>query len=395
MRKIYIPKIKKAGIIVFVVGILFSIIPSAFVIGQVVTTYNTAGTYTFTVPSGVTSIQVEAWGAGGGGASAGGGGGGYASSVFSATGGNQYTVKVGAGGSAGNDGEKSSASFGSNLVSAGGGSGANGNSQPGSGGNGITGTVLYQGGNGGTATGGGNYSGGRGGGSAFNSANGNNGNAAPDNTTGGSGGTGTGNGGNGASRTGTISATSGSTPGGGGGGRASNGNGSAPGADGQVIITYNVPAGYCGGNAIAVTSNNSVNGGSNALGAPDNNPATFDANGDQLVLDLINNGNLLNSGGTVGLIWAKSSGTFSRQLTIAVSSNNVTWTTVPGGNVAPTNTSYQTYNFTLPAATRYIRLTVPAAANGSIYLDAVSYLTPCTPPVSITTGSITPSSFCV
>jgi hypothetical protein len=76
--------------------------------------YNTAGTYTYTVPDCVTSIFVEAWGGGGGGGACtsnqnsggeeactgggGGGGGGYASRSYSVTPGQTYTVVVGAGG---------------------------------------------------------------------------------------------------------------------------------------------------------------------------------------------------------------------------------------------------------------------------------------------------------
>lgn len=70
------------------------------------TTYNTAGTNTYTVPAGVTSITVKAWGGGGGGGAGSGssgiggygGGGGYAKAVFDVTPGENLTVRVGAGG---------------------------------------------------------------------------------------------------------------------------------------------------------------------------------------------------------------------------------------------------------------------------------------------------------
>ena len=69
-------------------------------------TFNSTGTYI--VGSGVTSVKVEAWGGGGGGgATAGGGGGGYASRIITVTPGNSFIVTVGAGGSAGNDGNNS------------------------------------------------------------------------------------------------------------------------------------------------------------------------------------------------------------------------------------------------------------------------------------------------
>ena len=53
--------------IVFTISLLFT---TVFGISQTIQIYSTSGT--FTVPAGVTSIQVEAWG--GGGAGVGGGG---------------------------------------------------------------------------------------------------------------------------------------------------------------------------------------------------------------------------------------------------------------------------------------------------------------------------------
>lgn len=75
-----------------------------------VQSYQTPGTYTFTIPAGVTKIIVEVWGGGGGGGSGGttccaedegGGGGGYAKGVYSVVPGTNYTVTVGAGGAGG------------------------------------------------------------------------------------------------------------------------------------------------------------------------------------------------------------------------------------------------------------------------------------------------------
>ena len=64
-------------------------------------TFTTNGT--FTVPAGVTCIQVEAWGGGGGTRSGdnrrgGGGGGAYARSVITVTPASNHTVIIGAGG---------------------------------------------------------------------------------------------------------------------------------------------------------------------------------------------------------------------------------------------------------------------------------------------------------
>lgn len=70
--------------------------------------FNTAGTQTYTVPAGVTSIIVKTWGGGGGGGGGGtsgnggnGGGGGYSQSTIAVTPGESLTVGVGAGGGAG------------------------------------------------------------------------------------------------------------------------------------------------------------------------------------------------------------------------------------------------------------------------------------------------------
>ena len=204
--------------------------------------YSNAGTYTWTAPCGVTSLNVEIWGAGGGGgfavtgfgigpcAGGGGGGGAYRTqSGIAVTPGTTYTIVVGAGGSSGSNGGNSSAFGFSANAGMGGGNGFFG---LGAGGAGAT-AATYNGGNGfaGTA-----LIGGGGGSSAGNAANGLNatgslGALAP---------VGGGNGGNGANGNGMNA----SSPGGGGGGgrvpvggfaSAAGGNG----GNGQVIISYN------------------------------------------------------------------------------------------------------------------------------------------------------------
>ena len=68
--------------------------------------YQYSGTYTWTVPAGVTRVYAEVWGAGGGGggavianaSAAGGGGGGYAEGLLFVTPGQALTIIVGAGG---------------------------------------------------------------------------------------------------------------------------------------------------------------------------------------------------------------------------------------------------------------------------------------------------------
>jgi trimeric autotransporter adhesin len=151
-------------------------------------TFSTSGS--FIVPAGVTSIQVEAWGAGGAGGGAtgtpsaggGGAGGAYArNNTLAVTPGSSYTVTVGSGGignisTTGPSG--GSSSFGGTLVVAVGGTGGNRattNSTTATGATapvtGNTGAINFYGGNGGTG-GAAGASGGGGGASAGTGANG-------------------------------------------------------------------------------------------------------------------------------------------------------------------------------------------------------------------------------
>ncbi|MFV8380036.1 LamG-like jellyroll fold domain-containing protein [Flavobacterium sp. LB3R33] len=213
-------------------------------------TYNTPGTYTFTVPAGVTSITVQAWGAGGGGSSrndtAGGGGGGAftGGTITGLTGGSTITINVGTGGTAGTAGGNSSAGT---VTANGGGStnllggGAGGAASS------ITGFVTSSyaggaGGNGAPSNGGNNNeAGGGGGGSALTTlvpsatAGATGGTSQTLNTAGG---TGTATGGLGASADGTPDATAGGYPGAGGGGRGEGASTSKNGGGGQVILTW-------------------------------------------------------------------------------------------------------------------------------------------------------------
>ncbi len=222
---------------------------------------------TFTVPNGVSEITVNCWGAGGGGATCtttqngpnrttynggGGGGGAYASSTFSVTPGDTYTIEVGEGGAASGDGDASYIylSSGTNIVYAVGGSGATQNDEDGAAGGAAadcTGDTRYSGGDGGDATEEGNgpnrtYYSGAGGGGAGSEANGGD---ASDETAG------TGaeaNGGAGADGIeGPDDGADGSLYGGGGSGACSSGNNGpggggtytgGSGADGYVEISY-------------------------------------------------------------------------------------------------------------------------------------------------------------
>ena len=139
-------------------------------------------TATWTCPAGVTSVDIECWGAGGGGGGenvyTGGGGGGYSKTTAqSVTPGVDYTVTVGSGGNAGGLGGSGTTGGDTSFrlpastiycLAKGGGSGGSG----GSGGASASGTggTKYSGGNGGAA--GAGYAGGGGGSSAGTAANG-------------------------------------------------------------------------------------------------------------------------------------------------------------------------------------------------------------------------------
>lgn len=210
--------------------------------------FETDGTSTFTVPSGITQVVAEAWGAGGKGGTAnqnntatvGAGGGAYASSVVDVSGGQNITITVGAG-STSEVVQGDNSSFGTSVIAEGGYSGGIGNTTtPASGGlaSNSTGSVKFSGGSGGIGAVPGNDRIGGGGGSS-----------ASYPGSGGSGGTPTGGiapagggaGGNGGNK---ASGSSGVFPGGGGGGegRQSTANEGGDGADGKVSISWsNLP----------------------------------------------------------------------------------------------------------------------------------------------------------
>jgi len=103
--------------------------------------FRTLGTFTFTVPAGVTSVIVEVWGGGGGGGLRDGGSGGYVKGDISVTPGEVISVTVGSEGSAGSQltflsgGNGGASSF--KSIVAGGGVGSNW-----SGGGGTSGTAT-------------------------------------------------------------------------------------------------------------------------------------------------------------------------------------------------------------------------------------------------------------
>jgi N-acetylneuraminic acid mutarotase len=199
------------------------------------TFYTSPGTDSFTVPTGITSVTIKAWGAGGGGGGGGtagsggaGGGGGYTKTTVTVSPGDSLSINVGAGGGAGSF---SSGASGSSSGDGGGGGGYSGvvdtttsttaavaAGGAGGGGGGASGNSTYNGGAGGA---GGGTSGVDG--SASGGANGGGGGTA---SAGGAGGTGGGNGGSaGSSLTGGAGADGRS----GAGADGSNANGGSPG----------------------------------------------------------------------------------------------------------------------------------------------------------------------
>jgi len=271
--------------------------------GQTSVTYDTpGGPYTFTVPAGVTSIDVDAWGAGGGGAErsgfwfwwdagGGAGGGGFSGGSLAVTPGDNISIYVGGGGTGatsdgqnGGNGGNSSATHSLGSIIANGGTGGQSNGSGGSGGGGsYTGAVSsYVSNNGGIGANrnNSNNDGGGGGGGAGTLNNG----TAGSGTSGGAGGSANGgNGGNGS--TGDPAGANGSSYGGGGGGASDNAASSGGnGANGAVILTYTVII-------------------------PPDNPATFSAStisSAQINLGFTTNGN----GNNVIIAW-NYTGTFT------------------------------------------------------------------------------------
>jgi hypothetical protein len=215
--------------------------------------YTTPGTYTWTVPAGVTSAQFECWGGGspGGAISAqapSGGGADYARSLIAVTPGQQFTITV-----PGTSTQASGANtaFGSPATVVRSGTtharAATGRNAAGTApALASIGDVIFTGGLNAAAQGGGGARGGSGGGggagSAGNGQNGlNTGGANADGKAGGAGGTPDGGAGGAGGNSGTAGSP-GIAPGGGGGGAGSSNTVGGAGAAGQVLISYVVEA---------------------------------------------------------------------------------------------------------------------------------------------------------
>jgi hypothetical protein len=362
-------------------------------------TYSTAGTFTFTVPAGVTSLDVQAWGGGGCAgnntgrrACGGGGGGAYTGGTINVTPGATLTVVVGAGGiygataTATDDGVASSAGA---IVANGGLRGLIDNNAPTDGGNGgsispdpggITSFVSYAGGKGGNGYVAGTNGGGGGGGESASSSGagnpGGNGSAAGIGGAGGTGNIAGGDGGRGSNNDGTPNSADGASPGGGAGGRGDDNGANRDGGDGQVIISWAIPPGYCSNNALSILNQTGVINPDNSLGAPDAAFATLDDLNDQLTLTLTS-GDILSSGGSIDVRWRRNAWTSANpRQRVDISTDGITWTTANTYTI--TSLTWVTQNIPLSINTRYIQFTETNAYN--LDLDAISYYTPCTPP---------------
>jgi len=341
----------------------------------------------FPVPSGVTSITIEAWGGGGRGGrrtttgnSGGGGGGAYSRSVISVIPGQSYSFVVGAGSSTTSAGGTSRfyLNSGSDLVRALGGNSSGENSGLGATGGlaseGV-GDVRYSGGKG--ADGGSNGGGGgssSGSGSNGNNASGTNGAVPP--IDGGRGGDGAveDNGGNG------------QVPGGGGGGgrryfvfifpvTLTSGNG----ADGQIRITYTVSAGTLSGNqAVCVGGNttfsSTVSGGiwSSNSGVATIHPTTGVITGVSpgtatitYIIPGIGICPNMTVSRTVTVTAPRTAGALSGNQAVCIGGNSTFTSTISGGTWSSNNTAVATVNPTtgvvtgVTAGTATITYTVP------------------------------------
>ena len=216
-----------------IIGVFFlSMLTVQLSWSQTIETFNYSGAVqNYTVPAGVTSITVHAWGGGGGGVhrGSGGGGGAYETGILSVNGGDVISINVGKGGEGrdnttgvtiAEDGGTTSVTGGATTISAQG--GIKGTDYHAVGGSGGVGT--YNGADGGQSP----YptiSGARGGGAGGSAGNG----------IGQNGGIGTYPGGNGGATSGG-NGQSGFVPGGGGSGSGNNANVAGDGAHGRVVL---------------------------------------------------------------------------------------------------------------------------------------------------------------
>ncbi|RTK96716.1 MAG: hypothetical protein EKK64_03145, partial [Neisseriaceae bacterium] len=221
--------------------------------GTVTDTYN-SGSGNWTVPAGITSVQIELWGGGGGGGSggagsgangaSGGGGGAYCKKTLTVTPGQTISYTVGSGGTKGtnegNGGNGGSSTANSGAYTAGGGYGGLGGEDDN--------TIATLGG---TATGGDiNTTGG----SSTPVASGNNGGKGGDSPNGGTGGIG---------GVGGLVGANGNAPGGGGGGGSKTDSDGGTGASGRVSFSYTIGSSVSYGDPSGISSGEGL--GTNVL----------------------------------------------------------------------------------------------------------------------------------
>jgi N-acetylneuraminic acid mutarotase len=391
--------------------------------------YNTAGTASYTVPTGISSLTVKAWGAGGGGgggsgstgAGGSGGGGGFSQSTITVTPGETLTVNVGTAGKAtgsGGGGGGFSALLRSTtyLLQAGGGGGgggafgtaAGGNGGPGGGASAAAGNGTAGGGTGGGGFGGGGFTtGGTGGtagttGTAGNSGAANLGGDAGGSaatcptavtTRGGNGGTGAGGSGGSAVICVGGGGGGGGAFGGGGGGSAASGTnrGSGGGGGGSSIgTTQTVASGTTPGNSTDATRGNAGVGGTGTTAATGTNGTdgtVVIGYGSYTDTATVYVSPQLNSGGDITSAWSTASTSInvarSGAAVVAYANNlyvfggfdgtnylsDVQYAQIDSGAVTPANagliTGNWTYSTSLPKS---LSQADAVAANGYIYL---------------------------
>lgn len=373
-----IPKIRR---LTATLALLFVAMLSLLITGtkaQTTQTFNSTGT--FTVPAGVTSVNVQVWGGGGAGGGntttndggGGGGGGAYsATNGIAVTPGASLTVTVGAAGTGGTgDGGNGGDSWFINntTILAKGGTGGD---APVSGAGGVAGaggaagsgigTTKFSGGNGGTGRDNGTGQGGPGGSSAGTGANGTSGAAVWSTTTAGSPPTGGGAGGNGGGS--GSNGSDASAPGGGGGGagdRIISNRSGGDGATGRVIITWTCPtysltstsvvSPLCVTNTATVTLNgNAANLPAGTYTVTYNQSAPNSATGVTKTMTVTTAGTgsfttnaLANAGATTITITNLTSGATGGTCSSTISTNNTAVVTVNGNPTANAGTDVTT-----------------------------------------------------
>jgi Concanavalin A-like lectin/glucanases superfamily/Ig-like domain CHU_C associated/PKD-like domain/Protein of unknown function (DUF1573)/Secretion system C-terminal sorting domain len=305
-------------------------------------TYTATGASKFSVPDGVSSITVEAWGGGGRGAArpgtpnsragGGGGGGAYARSVIAVTAGTTYNLSVGAGST--NTASGGSSTFNTtSVIALGGGSHANNTNNSGIGGSGplSTGDIKFSGGFGAVGTdatfgGGGGSSGGNAAAGNFTSAGTNQqaGAAAP--SGGFAGGTG--------ANTSTAGITGGIGAGGGGGYRNASGTVLAPGngGNGQIMISWS-----CSGVNLSNLSLSANSSSCRFSGATVTVNSSTLANGTYTVYYSVSGTNTI-ANTTATMVFASGTGTFTTAVLNTTGASTIKLNSIGCGYIHTANT---------------------------------------------------------